>query len=148
MPKSKANENQPVERGQVRTMKLPVELTHDEIFARGEQLARIKDEHTKAQTELADGIEAWKETKKGMEVRVSTFEFQMRDVAKVVRSGREDRDVEVYDEFDFKQQTVFTKRVDTDHVVASRGMTQAERQRSLFKAEGKPEPKPEAQPEA
>lgn len=135
MTKAKANANQPVERGQVRTMRLPVELTRDEIFARGEQIARVKDDHTKAQNELDDATEAWKETKKGIELRVSTCELEMRELARVIRSGLEDRDVEVYDEIDFALQTVFTKRTDSGKVVASRGMTGAERQRQLFKAD-------------
>jgi len=65
----------------------------------------------------------------------------------VVRNGREDREVEVNDEFDFKEGTVFTKRADNDEVVASRGMTEAERQRSLFKEKsGKGEKPAEASP--
>jgi hypothetical protein len=55
--------------------------------------------------------------------------------------------VEVYDEFDFKEGTVFTKRADNDEVVASRGMTEAERQRSLFSGKnGKGEKPAEASP--
>lgn len=144
MAKAKAEQTGPVERGQVRTMRLPVELTRDEIFARGEQIARVKDDHTKAQNELDDATEAWKETKKGIELRVSTCELEMRELARVIRSGLEDRDVEVYDEIDFALQTVFTKRADSHKVVASRGMTAAERQRSLFKATAESEAAPQA----
>jgi hypothetical protein len=133
MAKQKAIGAPQVERGQIRTMVLPVELTKDEILARGEELAGVKHEHTTAQQELENASEAWKETKKGMEVRIDAHEHRMRRLSTVIRAGREERDVEVFDEFDFKSGTVFTKRADTEKVVASRGMTQPERQRSLFK---------------
>jgi hypothetical protein len=121
-------------RGETRTMLLPVELTHDEVFARGKQLAAVKDEHTTAMDKLDRAAIAWKATKEGVQNEINETEERMRIIARAVRSGREDRDVEVVDEPNYKTGVMATIRLDTGELVASRGLTEAERQRSLFKA--------------
>ena len=121
-------------RGETRTMRLPVELTHDEVFARGKQLAAVKDEHTTAMDRLDRATIAWKATKEGIQNDINETEERMRVIARVIRSAREDRDVEVVDEPNYKTGVMATIRLDTGELVASRGLTEAERQRSLFKA--------------
>jgi hypothetical protein len=121
--------------GETRTMKLPVALEDAEILARGKELARLKDEHTKANDELDQATTAWKSTKERIQGDIDDRDEQMRRVARVIRSGHEDRDVEVLDEPNYKTGVMATVRLDTGELVATRGLTEAERQRSLFKGE-------------
>lgn len=132
-------------RGETRTMKLPVELTHDELFARGKQLAGVKDEHTTAMDKLDRATTAWKATKEGVQNEINETEERMRIIARGIRSGREERDVAVVDEPNYKLGTMATIRLDTGELVATRGLSEAERQRSLFK--GEPAKDAKAKPE-
>jgi len=115
-------------------MLLPVELTQDELLARGRELASVKDEHTQAQADLEAATEGWKDSKKAMQERIEDHESEMRRIARAIRSGREDRDVDVREEPDFETGIMRTVRADTGDLVQSRGLTEAERQRSLFAA--------------
>ncbi len=124
--------------GETRTMRLPVALEKDEVLARGKELARLKDEHTKANDDLDQASTAWKATKEQIQGRIDDADEQMRRVARVIRSGHEDRDVEVIDEPNYKTGVMASVRLDTGELVGSRGLTEAERQRSLFKGEAKP----------
>jgi hypothetical protein len=118
-----------------RRMLLPVTLSPDEVAARSKTLTGLIDEERVAQLRLDDFTESAKDTKKRMESDVDTLRWRIRDLATVVRNAREDRDVEVYEDLDFRAGVVLLKRRDTDELVDSRGMTEAERQRSLFKSE-------------
>jgi hypothetical protein len=120
---------------ETRTVPLPVTLTKDEILARGKELARVKDEHTRAADELETAQLAWKTMKEGFANRISEAEDRMRQLARAINSGVETRDVEVCDEPEFKAGVMNTVRLDTGELVSSRGLTEAERQRSLFRPE-------------
>ncbi len=122
-------------KSETRTMQLPVLLTHDELFARGQELARVKDQHTKAADELETATIGWKTAKESFANRISEAEDRMRGLARVIQSQRELRDVEVTDEPDYKLGVMNTVRLDTGELVSSRGLSEAERQRSLFKPE-------------
>lgn len=118
---------------ETRTMRLPVELTKEEIFARGKELARTKDAHTAASAKLEQAKLAAKSAKEQINSEIKEAEEEMRRLARAIRSGREDRDVEILDKPDFKKGVMNIVRLDTGELVRTRGLTEAERQRSLFK---------------
>jgi len=119
---------------EIQTMRLPQALTDQEVLARGRELARLKDEHGQAQVRLEESTDDWKSARKRMEEKVEGFLKDMAELSRVIRSGHEDRDVPVYDVPDYDTGVIFTKRSDTNEVVKSRGMTEADRQRSMFRA--------------
>jgi len=119
-------------RGELRTMPLPVKLTEEELRARSKRLSAEVKECEREEQVLEDTIEAAKEARKAQENKIAALRAVLRATAEVVQSGRETRDVEVRDEMDWKASTVLTRRTDTDELVASRGMSEAERQRCLF----------------
>jgi hypothetical protein len=121
------------EKGKVHTMFLPVELKGEEVAARAKQLTALIREKGEAADKLEAHIKAAKGAKESFESDIDDLDSRIRSLSIVVANEREDRHVEVYDELDFAGGIVFTKRSDTQAVVASRGMTEAERQRALFK---------------
>ena len=61
----------------------------------------------------------------------------MRWLATIVRERREDRAVPIMEQPDYEAGAVNTYRTDTNEIVATRGMTPEERQRSLFESKNK-----------
>jgi hypothetical protein len=122
-----------VEVGKVKTMLLPVPLQQDEVRARSKMMCSLIADQRIAREELEAHLKNAKSGKEDIEGRMSTLAMRISECARVVQDEREDREIPVYEEIDYKRETVFTKRQDTDEVVSSRGLTEAERQRSLFK---------------
>lgn len=123
-----------MEKGEVRTMLLPVKLTEAEVRAKAKELTRLIAQHRNSEIRLEDLAAGYKSAKAHAEAESDDLLSQVRSCSTVVSTESEMREVEVFDVLDFDTATVLTKRGDTEEVVASRGMTEAERQRSLFTA--------------
>lgn len=117
----------------IRTMPLSVPLTEAEVAIRAQELASAEADLDAAETQLDSAIEAAKGLKKRLELEVSDHRHAVRQLASVVRTRSETRDVPVVDRSDFEIGAVHTIRTDTGEIVATRGMTAEERQRSLFR---------------
>lgn len=135
-------------RARIRLTLLPVELNRDEVIARAKVMSGLVAEQRTTKVRLEIHTKAAKSTKEQLEGEIEALASRIGELATAVRNGREDREVEVYDAPDFKNGTMLTLRADTDELVSSRGMTEAERQRSLFVEAGTPAAAaPEAQAE-
>lgn len=141
---TKADKAKEPARSNVRTMLLPVTLSAAEVMVRAKELAGTIKELSETQDRLEAHTEAAKTTKRGIEDEIDVLSKQCRMTGRVVSSGREDRDVEVYDELDYGKASVYTKRADTEEIVGTRGMTEHERQRSLWPKDKTPDKEPPA----
>src|SRR5438876_6682244 len=100
--------------------RLPVPLTAEEKSELGERLARalghlsqVEEEHKRIRAEhkeLEEGIEAG-----------------IQDLARVLREGKREREVDVEEEYDDAALLVRVKEVGTGIVLGTREMTEAER---------------------
>lgn len=117
-----------------KTRKLPVRLTDTELLAKSKELAaRI--------TELED-VEATKKSAVAQcKLKSDDLEAEIHDLAKILRTGREDREVEVKELRNDQARTIEVIRIDTGEIVESRPMTIHELQKPLFESE---EPKEES----
>lgn len=121
-----------MEKAEVRTMTLPVKLTPAELSLRAQELASHEAVLGDAETRLTQFVEAAKGTKKGIEGEVSQARFTVSKLARIVRDRQEYRDVPILEVSDYEAGAVNTFRTDTNDIVATRGLTPEERQRSLF----------------
>lgn len=121
-----------VEQAEVRTMQLPVKLGEPELALRAQELATAEQTLSDAERKLEDFVESAKGTKKAIETDISEARFRVSKLARVVRERKEEREVPIMEEPDYENGAVNTYRTDTNEIVATRGMTQEERQRSLF----------------
>lgn len=133
--------------------KLPVTLKPAELADRAQRAAHlIQDHDAKA--------EAFKAQAKENKVALDRIATEMRDTSRVVREGKEYRDVVCERIYNWTDGSVRDVRCDTGEVIAERAMSEAERQKSLpfpppessddldDEFEGDDEKKPEAAPEA
>lgn len=94
------------------------------MLERGEQLALL------AQTiEMTESAQT--QSKKQMKEDLDALLSKQRVLAKTIRQREEDRDVDVEIVFDYDLLQVREVRTDTGEMLASRTMTDAERQREL-----------------
>jgi len=111
------------------TETLSCTLTPAESAARAFELAvlvrKIEDEETAAKAAAAAARDSMKE-----------LDADLRRLARVVREGKEDRQVEVRVTRNPTDATVETVRVDTGEIVRSRAMTPEERQIPLHLVTG------------
>ncbi len=121
-----------MQEAEIRTMSLPVKLTEPEIALRAQELASAESVLGDAETRLDQFVEAAKGTKKGIETEIADARGKVRELARVVRERREDRDVPIMEEADYDKGAMNTYRTDTHEIVATRGLTHEERQQSLF----------------
>lgn len=121
-----------MEQAEVRTMDLPVKLTEVELALRAQELATAEGVMDDAERRLEQFIEASKETKKGIENEITDARGKVHHLAGVVRDRKEFRAVPIMEEPDYEKGAIDTYRTDTNEIVATRGMTHEERQRSLF----------------
>lgn len=121
-----------MEQAEVRTMDLPVKLTPAELALRAQELASAEHVLGDAELRLDQFVEAAKGTKKGIETEIADARGDVRKLARVVRDRSEERAVPIMEEPDYEAGAVNTFRTDTSEIVATRGMTAEERQRSLF----------------
>ena len=130
-----------MEQAKVRTMPLPVKLTEPELALRSQEMASAERKMSDAELRLDQFVEAAKATKKQIEAEVSEARDEVRILAMVVRERQEKRSVPIIEEPDYEAGAVNTYRTDTHEIVATRGMTPEERQRSLFEQKaGKKKP--------
>jgi hypothetical protein len=121
------------EAGELRMQLLPVKLTEAEVAIRAQELAAAEGRLSEAEKRLERHITAAKAAREGITEEIQDERSAVRHLAEIVRARREDRDVPVVEEQDFDAGAVHTVRTDTGEVVATRGMTPDERQRSLFR---------------
>jgi hypothetical protein len=121
-----------METAEVRTMSLPVKLTEPEMSLRAQELATSEAVLGDAESRLEQFVEAAKGTKKQIETEIAGSRYEVSRLARIVRDRKEDRAVPIMEEPDYEAGAVNTYRTDTNEIVATRGMTAEERQRSLF----------------
>lgn len=104
---------------------LPCKLTDDERLARADDLANA-----------VQVVEQVRQEKKSLvrqvDARLNAAESKREELADVVASGREYREVIVHQVFDYDKGVVTETRIDTGEVIASRDLTDEERQASLL----------------
>ena len=106
------------------TKRLPVKLTQDELIIKGRELAEME-------TTLSSLKEEKKESAKGFSQKVDSAQNKVGELAHVINTKEEYREVEVErvrDENEMKETVV---RKDTGEVVSERLMTPAERQKVM-----------------
>lgn len=106
------------------TRTLAVALTDHELLERGDQLARAHQAVLDAKAEQKAAAERAKDT-------LNELEGAVRRLARVVREKTEPRDVECRIVHDYAAHSVQVVRTDTGEVVASRAMSEHERQIGL-----------------
>lgn len=104
---------------------LPVQLKEDEIKVKGEELAKAVDEHRKLEDEK-------KASAADFTKRLKASTANIIEVAKIVETGKEMREVPVRKDFDAKLNLCRIFRTDTDELVEARPMTEEEYQTELF----------------
>ncbi len=118
-----------------RTTNVPFEISNAELQFRSKQLAREVNDLRTRRLDLDRHNEAAKSAKKAIETDIESRQAALDTLAEVVRTGREDRTVEVYDVLRGDQNRVVTVRVDNGEEVSTRGMNAAERQQWLRQEE-------------
>lgn len=114
---------------------LPVKLKDDEWDAKAKRLADISDEIQSVDSE----VERIKSTIKEIKARKESLAAEAKQVARVVRTGCEDREVDVMIEVEEATKTVYERREDTNEVIRERGLTAQEAQVAMF---GPEQPQP------
>lgn len=104
---------------------LPVELTDEERLARADDLAN-------AVQAVEDAKRLKKIVTRDATAKVESAEAKRADLADVVASGREYREIIVHRVFDYEAGKVREVRTDTEQVISERGMTDEERQATLL----------------
>lgn len=118
--------------------KMPCLLSNEELADRG---AKIADAYTEQ-----DALDAErKNVNDSYKAKIELVEGRIRELAGVLRTKQELREVELVEEFIFATNTVRVSRADTKEVVRERAMTKNERQEELplpkEKANGEAKPK-------
>lgn len=104
---------------------LPVKLTDAERLERADDLAN-------AVQAVEDAKRHKKIVTRDASAKVDTAEAQRADLADVVASGREYREVIVHRVLNYEDGTVMEIRTDTGETIRSRNMTDEERQATLL----------------
>jgi hypothetical protein len=126
-----------VEQAEVRTQLLPVKLTEVELALKAQELATAEAGLGTAEMAATAYLEEVKAEKGRLQSEVEKSRRSVRCLARIVRERAEEREVPIVEQSDFEAGAVNTVRTDTGEVVATRGMTPEERQRSLFSEKGK-----------
>jgi hypothetical protein len=104
--------------------KLPCVLTNEELAERGAKIAEAYAEQDTLDAER-------KNVNDGYKAKIELVEGRIRELAGVLRTKQELREVELIEEFIFATNTVRVTRADTKEVVRERAMTKNERQEEL-----------------
>jgi hypothetical protein len=126
-----------VEQAEVRTQLLPVKLTEVELALKAQELATAEAGLGTAEMAATAYLEEVKAEKGRLQSEVEKARRAVRCLARIVRERAEEREVPIVEQSDFEAGAVNTVRTDTGEIVATRGMTPEERQRSLFSEKGK-----------
>lgn len=122
-----------VKPAKIETRNLYVPLTEDEVRLRSQEMATAERILAEAEADEDTQAEAWKARKKALETTTADARAKLSIVGRVVREKREIRAVEVIESRNHASKTVDTVRTDTGEIIETRGMTESEMQRSLFK---------------
>jgi hypothetical protein len=106
------------------TMILPVKLSDTEIKERGQTLAELLRSIGEKESEKAVTAKEYSNEIKKLEAEVGV-------VADAIRTGQEDREVEIEKRPDYDRNAIDIVRVDTGEVVATNEMTDSDRQSDL-----------------
>jgi uncharacterized protein (DUF1330 family) len=106
------------------TALMPVELTEEELAERGGEMSRLIHIWTKAKLDL-------KAYSKAANDLIKRTEGQYIEIAEQVQAGEEEREVDVYFQFDSKACIKRLYRCDTGAMVREETMTQNDLQRCL-----------------
>lgn len=117
---------------EIQTMSLPVKLTETDLALRAQELATAESVLAEHESQLLRALESAKGTKKKLENEIFDARHVVGRLARVVRERHEDREVPIMETSDYELGAINTCRTDTGEVVATRGMSQEERQQSLF----------------
>jgi hypothetical protein len=123
------------EKPKPRMVMLPVKLDKAAVMIRSKEMAEVSKQRTDKSIELQAYVEASKGAKKTLESELAALDAHLSLLGTVVRTESESREVEVLDEIDARKGVMNTIRLDTQEIVGTRGLTEAERQRSLFTEE-------------
>lgn len=106
-------------------MSLPHTLTPDEIEDRAREIAGLHQEMARvdAERKAAAGV---------FRVKLKELDARMTELAVVLESGVEHRDVEVFVERDRAEKLLRIRRTDTGEVVESRAMGEEDLQEEMF----------------
>lgn len=115
-----------------RTLSLPVKLDEAAVMVRAKEMANVSKQRTDKAHQLDAYVKESKATKDTLQSELNALDAQSTLLGTVVRTASEYREVEVLDEIDAKKLVMNTVRLDTGEIIGTRGLTEAERQRSLF----------------
>lgn len=104
--------------------KLPVVLKAPELADRAQRAAHKLQDHDAK-------LQEFKEQAKENKIVVERLASEHRELSRVVREGKEFRDVPCERIYNWTDGSVKDVRTDTGEVIAERGMSEAERQKSL-----------------
>lgn len=107
------------------TRTLPVRLTDGELLAKSKELAAKI-------TELDEVEDRKKSAVAQCKVKSDELDLDIHKIARILRTGREDREVEVSEIRNDPARTIEVVRLDTGEIVESRPMTIHELQKPLF----------------
>jgi hypothetical protein len=107
------------------TRKLSVKLTEDETRAKGLELAAEV-------ANLEDSKDSLKSVSKSMKDQIEIIERKISILVQIVKTGKEDRDVECIEIRNETLMTMETYRTDLHELVETRPMTVNERQLTMF----------------
>lgn len=108
----------------MKTRWLPVKLTESELLDRGRKMAEVVRERSRTELEKANAMKTYGETLKELNGEVSTL-------SRVISTGEEHREVEVYENKDYAEKTIKIFRADTHELVSSRSMDSSELQEEI-----------------
>lgn len=104
---------------------LPVQLTEQELLEKGDRLAAITQEITVLELEKKVQASSFK-------VRIDAKVEEQRTIADTIKSGYENRPVEVVEQVDVAARIVRVVRVDTGEIVRTRNLNIGDTQVTMF----------------
>jgi hypothetical protein len=107
------------------TRLLPVQLNEEEIKVKGEELAKTTEAHRDLEAEK-------KRSAAGYTQAMKDSTKKMLELAKIVNTGKEDRQVPVRKDFNPGRNLCSIYRTDTNELVEARSMTEEEYQKELW----------------
>ncbi len=111
-----------------KTKKLPVQLSELELKVKGEELAKNIETHTRTEADK-------KRITADYSLKLKESSEQIRKIARIVQTGKEDRDVLIRHEYLPNKNLCKIYRKDTGDLVESRSMTAREYQLEFFDEE-------------
>lgn len=111
----------PVKWDRTYSLDLPVAMTQKELIKKSDQCAKVIEDQGQIHTEFQNVFKHYSK-------EMNRLTKEIRRLQKLIMSGQEFKTVDVADWFDWEIMGVETYRLDTGAKIASREMTDAERQ--------------------